>query len=65
MHLGRATPTNLVAAGLVVNAAATGGLSGPYDRYFARVVWLVGFVALLSLHYAARAGARSAAMRPA
>ena len=54
-----------VAAGLLVNAAVTGGLSGPYDRYFARVVWLIGFVALLSLHYAARAGARSAAMRPA
>ncbi len=54
-----------VGAGLLVNAAVTGGLSGPYDRYFARVVWLVGFVALLSLHYAARPGARSAAMRPA
>lgn len=50
-----------VAAGLLVNAAVTGGLSGPYDRYFARVVWLIGFVALLSLHYAVRPQRRSAA----
>ena len=54
-----------VAAGLHVNAAVTGGLSGPYDRYFARVVWLVGFVALLSFRYAVKPHARSAAIRPA
>jgi hypothetical protein len=48
-----------VAAGLLVNAAVTGGLSGPYDRYFARVVWLAGFVALLSLHYVTKAEGRS------
>jgi hypothetical protein len=43
-----------VAAGLLVNAAVTGGLSGPYDRSFARVVWLVGLVALLTLRYVAK-----------
>jgi hypothetical protein len=54
-----------VAAGLLVNAAVTGGLSGPYDRYFARVVWLIGFVALMSLRYVAKPDSRSAAVRPA
>jgi hypothetical protein len=58
---GRRLPGKLVlfaafvATGLLVNAAVTGGLSGPYDRYFARVVWLVGFVALLTLRYVAKA----------
>ena len=54
-----------VAAGLLVNAVVTGGLSGPYDRYFARVVWLVGFVALLSFRYAARPEGWRGAIRPA
>lgn len=68
---GRCLPAKLVlfaafvAAGLVVNAAVTGGLSGPYDRYFARVVWLVGFVALLTFRYAVEPHDRSAAVAPA
>lgn len=53
-----------VAAGLLVNAAVTGGLSGPYDRYFARVVWLVGFVALLAFRYVAKPDRGRVAMRP-
>ncbi len=38
-----------VFAAVVVNAAATGALSGPYDRYLARVVWLIVFAALMGL----------------
>ena len=34
---------------VVWNAAATGALSGPYDRYLARVVWLIDFAAILGL----------------
>jgi hypothetical protein len=32
-----------LAASFVWNAVVTGGLSGPYDRYFARIVWLLVF----------------------
>ena len=39
---------------LVWSAVLTGALSGPYDRYFARVIWLVCFVALLGLFHLAR-----------
>jgi hypothetical protein len=31
----------LVIAGVIANAAATGALSGPHDRYQARIAWLV------------------------
>ena len=34
-------------AGIVWSACVTGALSGPYDRYLARVIWLVLFVGLL------------------
>ena len=34
---------------IVWSAVVTGALSGPYDRYLARVIWLVCFVALLGL----------------
>ena len=50
-----ALPTRLVAlqlfvaAGIVLNAIVTGALSGPYDRYLARVIWLIFFVALVSI----------------
>jgi hypothetical protein len=48
-------PTRLIAfqifvvAGIVLNAIVTGALSGPYDRYLARVVWLILFVGLVSV----------------
>ncbi len=32
---------------LLVNAAITGGLSGPHDRYQSRIMWLPSFIALL------------------
>jgi hypothetical protein len=53
-------PTNLIAlnvfviAGVLWNAIVTGALSGPYDRYLARVIWLVCFIGLLGLCYCAR-----------
>jgi len=36
-----------ILAGLVANAAATGALSGPHDRYQARIVWLLPLAGLL------------------
>jgi hypothetical protein len=43
-----------VFVGIVWNACVTGALSGPYDRYLARVIWLVCFVGLIGLFYLAR-----------
>ena len=37
-----------VLVGLGVNALVTGGLSGPHDRYQARIAWLLPLVALLA-----------------
>jgi hypothetical protein len=37
-----------VSAGIVWNAVVTGALSGPYDRYMARVSWLMCFVCEVS-----------------
>ncbi len=42
----------LALTGLLANAAATGALSGPHDRYQARIAWLVVLPPLLA--YAAR-----------
>jgi hypothetical protein len=48
-------PTQLIAlqmfvvGGIVLNAVVTGALSGPYDRYLARVIWLILFVGLVSI----------------
>jgi hypothetical protein len=42
-----------VIAGVVWNATVTGGLSGPYDRYLARVIWLLCFAALIGYRYVA------------
>jgi hypothetical protein len=56
----RAVPSRLVGlsvfviAGIVWSATVTGALSGPYDRYLARVIWLVCFVGLLGLCHVAR-----------
>ena len=38
---------SFVVLGIAWNAIVTGAVSGPYDRYLARVIWLVCFVALL------------------
>lgn len=43
-----------VFAGLVWNSFVTGALSAPYDRYLARIIWLVCFVGLLGLFSLAR-----------
>ena len=43
-----------VLLGIVWNAIVTGALSGPYDRYLARVIWLVCFAALIALCCIAR-----------
>ena len=43
-----------VLLGIVWNAIVTGALSGPYDRYLARVIWLVCFAALIALCSVAR-----------
>jgi uncharacterized membrane-anchored protein len=45
----------LVIAGVIVNAAVCGALSGPHDRYEARLSWLLPFVAIaVGLELAAR-----------
>jgi hypothetical protein len=36
-----------VLVGVVWSASVTGALSGPYDRYLARIIWLVCFVGLV------------------
>lgn len=43
-----------ILVGIVWSACVTGALSGPYDRYLARVIWLVCFVGLIGLFYLAR-----------
>jgi hypothetical protein len=51
--LGKSLPRSQLAlfvvvfAGVVWSAIVTGALSGPYDRYLARVIWLVCFAGLL------------------
>jgi hypothetical protein len=43
-----------VFGGIVWSAFVTGTLSGPYDRYLARVIWLVCFVGLIGFFHLAR-----------
>lgn len=56
----RALPRKLVTLcvfvvlGIIWNAIVTGALSGPYDRYLARVIWLVCFAAFIAFFYVAR-----------
>jgi hypothetical protein len=37
-----------VLVGIGVNALVTGGLSGPHDRYQARIAWLLPLAGLLA-----------------
>jgi len=37
-----------IVVGVVVNAVVCGTLSGPHDRYSARVLWLIPLAALLA-----------------
>ncbi|MDO9709675.1 hypothetical protein [Paracraurococcus lichenis] len=46
-----------VLVGVAANAAATGALSGPHDRYQARIAWLLPLAALLASAAPARADA--------
>lgn len=54
----------LVLAGLLLNAAICGALSGPHDRYQARVAWLVPLLAV-GLWLSPRAAGRPAPPGPA
>jgi hypothetical protein len=52
--------TGLAAAALVAllaNAAITGGLSGPHDRYQSRIMWLPPVIAILAIASLRRATA--------
>lgn len=56
----------VVLAGLASNAVATGALSGPHDRYGARITWLVVLppaFALLGSRYAANRATSAGLMR--
>lgn len=48
------TPCVFVVLGIIWSAIVTGALSGPYDRYLARVIWLVCFAAFIAFFYVAR-----------
>jgi len=43
-----------VGAGILCNVIVTSALSGPFDRYLARVIWLVCFAGLVGLSHMAR-----------
>lgn len=44
----------IISAGVLVNAIICGSLSTPHDRYEARVIWLLPFLAMLLLRIAAQ-----------
>ena len=48
--------------GVLWNGVVTGALSGPYDRYLARVIWLVCFAGLLALLTSASSRAKVTAL---
>ena len=50
-----------IVLGVLWNAVVTGSLSGPYDRYLARVIWLVCFAGLLALLTSTSSGAKASA----
>jgi hypothetical protein len=49
----------IVLVGILVNAFVCGALSGPHDRYEARVIWLVPVMALLLIMRSRRAKVRA------
>ena len=49
----------VVLTGIIVNAAITGILSGPYDRYQARVIWLLVLCAILVYLWSRTVGSAS------
>ncbi len=51
-------------AGVAVNAAVTGALSAPHDRYGARIAWLLPLAGLLALSSRAQQAARPADRAP-
>ena len=51
MHARLAALYVFVPVGILWNAMVTGALSGPFDRYLARVFWLIPFVALVGACY--------------
>jgi hypothetical protein len=58
---GRAGLAGAVLAACLLNAAITGGLSGPHDRYQSRVIWLPAAVVLLAVAEGGQAAAARAA----
>jgi hypothetical protein len=54
LHPGRTDPAVWVLVGVVINAVVCGTMSGPHDRYQARVAWLIPFVAIALLLELAR-----------
>ena len=60
-----ATLAALALVALLANAFATGALSGPHDRYQARIAWLVLLAPALFVvqRYAARAETSAGLMR--
>jgi hypothetical protein len=53
-HARQLDPAVWVLAGVVINAVVCGTMSGPHDRYEARVAWLIPFVAIALLLEVAR-----------
>ncbi len=54
-----------VLVGVLANALVTGALSGPHDRYGARIAWLLPLAALLALRPAPKQAAGAASRLPA
>ncbi|MFI4865937.1 MAG: hypothetical protein ACHQDB_02410 [Steroidobacterales bacterium] len=54
LHARQLDPALWVLAGVVINAVVCGTMSGPHDRYAARVAWLIPFVAIALLLEVAR-----------
>jgi hypothetical protein len=47
MHASLVALYILVGVGILLNVVVTSALSGPFDRYLARISWLIPFVALV------------------